>query len=145
VPPQPQGEPVPPSNIESGRIPDPHGFGPATQGLSTGTQKRAKPAVVAAAMALEPGELVRAVVCGEYLAHDGVAVLTDKRILFINSRTFAPDMDSIPLAAITDVKGWAESNRATLRVSGAGLAHVLGDIKEIDAAQAFAVAVRANV
>jgi len=84
-------------------------------------------------------------VCGEVLAHDGVAVLTDRRIVFANSRTFAPEIQSIQLSSVEDVKGWADSGRATLRFTAKGSTTVIGDIKEVDDTQAFAAAVRARI
>lgn len=114
-------------------------------GLSAATQKRAKPAVVAAAMALEDGEQVHGMLCGEYLGHDGVAVLTNRRVLCINARTFAPDQDSIMLSNLDDVRGWIESNRATLQIKGASQELVIGDVKEVEAAQKFAGDLRANL
>ena len=89
--------------------------------------------------------MVQSMVCGEFLADDGVAVLTDRRVVLANSRTFSPEIASIALADITDVKGWADSGRATLRLSGASTALVIGDIKDVDAAQAFAGAVRSRI
>ena len=136
---------MPPSNIASSTATDPHNFGPAATDISSSTQKRAKAAVVAAATALEDGETVQAMVCGEYLAHDGVAVLTDRRVIVANSRTFAPEIDSVPIAEVADIKGWADSGRATLRVSSASASLVIGDIKEVDAAQNFAAAVRSRI
>ena len=93
-------------------------------------------------MVLELGEIVSDFVCGQYLGYDGVAVLTNRRLVFANNRTFAPEVTSIALAGITAVKGWAESNRATLRVSGTTGVQVLGDIAEVDRAQAFATTLR---
>ena len=138
-------EHVPPSNIASGTVQDPHNFGDATASISAGTQKRAKAALVAATRALEPGEQVQALVCGEYLADDGVAVLTDRRLVLANSRTFAPEVHSLPPRSIKDVKGWVDSARATLRFSGKDRAFVIGEIKEVESAQAFAAAVRGKI
>jgi len=141
----PAAEPIPPSNISSGTPPDPHNFGAAAASIPSATQKRAKAAVVAAATSLEPGEQVQALVCGEFMADDGVAVLTDRRVLMANSRTFAPEIQSMPLTAVNDVKGWADSGRATLRFSSLDGVLVLGDIHEVDSAQAFAGAVRGKI
>jgi hypothetical protein len=141
----PVAEPVPPSNIASGTAEDPHNFGDAVAGIPSETQKRAVAAVVAAATALEPGEQVQALICGEYLADDGVAVLTDRRVILANSRTFAPEIHSMPLASINDVKGWADSGRATLRFFGEDGAFVVGGIKEVESAQTFASAVRGKI
>ena len=93
-------------------------------------------------MILEGGETVRGFVCGQYLGYDGVAVLTNRRLVFANNRTFSPEVTSIGVDGITEVKGWAESNRATLRVTGTTGIHVLGDIAEVDRAQTFANALR---
>ncbi len=101
--------------------------------------------MVAAATALEADEPVEALICGEYLADDGVAVLTDRRVIVANSRTFAPEIHSMPLTSISDVKGWADSGRATLRFSSTDGVVVLGDIKEVESAQAFAAAVRGKI
>jgi len=114
-------------------------------GLSSATQKRAKPAVVAAAMALADGEEVTGFVCGQFMGEDGVAVLTDRRVLCINGRTFAPDQDSIGLGELTDVKGWIEGNRATLQITGGGHALVVGDIREVESAQKFAGDLRSHL
>ncbi len=116
-----------------------------TQGLSGSTQKRAKAAIVAASMALEDGEQVQGLICGEYLGHDAVAVLTDRRVLCINDRAFAPDQDSIALSELADVKGWIEGNRATLQVTGGAIDLVIGDVKEVETAQRFAGDLRTNL
>lgn len=100
---------------------------------------------MAATRVLEPGEQVQALICGEYLADDGVAVLTDRRLVLANSRTFAPEVHSLPLRSIKDVKGWVDSARATLRFSGKDRAFVIGEIKEVESAQAFAAAVRGKI
>ena len=115
------------------------------EGLSSATQKRAKAAVVAAALSMDDGEKVQGFICGQYLGHDGVAVLTDRRVLCVNSRTFAPDGDAIALSELTEVKGWIEGNRATLQVSGAGLDLVIGDVREVETAQKFAGDLRSNL
>jgi hypothetical protein len=135
---------VPPSDIASTTPPDPHNFSAALSSLSSGTQKRARTAVVAAATGLEPGEQVQLVVCGEYQAFDAVAVLTDRRIVIANSRPYAPEFASMPIADHPEVKGWAESGRATLRLTSPSNTLVIGDIKEVDGAQSFAAAVRAR-
>ena len=100
---------------------------------------------MAATTALEPGEQAQALVCGEYLANDGVAVLTDRRVVLANSRMFAPEIHSLSLRSIKDVKGWADSARATLRFSSDDGAFVIGDIKEVESAQDFASAVRGKI
>jgi len=94
---------------------------------------------------MEAGEVVEAIVCGQYQGHDGVAVLTNRRLVVANSRTFAPEIDSLSFAELSDVKGWAESGKATLRFSGGPRALVLGDIAEVDAAQTFAGALRSKI
>ncbi len=124
---------------------DPHGFAMHTQGLSGSSQKRAKAAAIAASLLLADGEQVQGLVCGEYLAHDAVAVLTDRRLLCINSRAFAPDQDSIALSDLQEVRGWIEGNRATLQVIGAGVDIVIGDVKEVETAQRFAADLRTNL
>jgi len=143
--PPPPVDPAPSSAVESGRAPDPHGFAPHAAGISSATQKRAKAAVVAASLSLDEGEMVTGLVCGEYLGHDGVAVLTTSRIVFANSRTFAPDVDSVPISTVQEVKGWIESNRATLEVTTATGAFVVGGIKELDAAQMLASELRGRL
>jgi hypothetical protein len=115
------------------------------EGLSDPTEKRAKAAIVAASMALEDSEQVQGLICGEYLGHDAVAVLTDRRVLCINSRFFAPDQDSIALTDLVDVKGWIEGNRATLLVTGGAVDFVIGDINEVETAQQFAGNLRTNL
>ena len=112
--------------------------------MSAATQKRARAAVVAAAMSLEAGEQGQAMVCGQHLAFDAVALLTDRRIIVANGRPLAPEVNSIALSENPEVKGWAEGGRATLRFSSASDSLVIGDIKEVDAAQALAAAIRAQ-
>lgn len=100
---------------------------------------------MAVATALEPSEQAQAVVCGEYLGHDAVAVLTDRRLVLANSRTHAPEIETIDVGAVTDVKGWADGGRATLRFTAGSTSAVIGQIREVDAAQAFASALRARL
>ena len=141
-PPAPPAETAPSSDELSGSNPDPHGFTEFARGLSNTTQKRAKAAVVAAAMVLESGEVVRDFVCGQYLGHDGVAVLTDRRLILANNRTFSPEVQTVPASDVTAVKGWVEGKRATLRITANDVEAVLGDIAEVDRAQEFAQALR---
>lgn len=100
---------------------------------------------LAAAVELKDGEQVSGLVVGEYLGHAGVAVVTPDRVLLINSRQYAPDIDSLARADIDEVKGWIEGNRATLRISGGGQGLVIGNIRELDTVQAVAAQLRGEV
>lgn len=97
--------------------------------------------MIAAAL-LGDGEKVEAVVCGEYYGNDAVLVVTDQRALTVSTRPYKPDTDSIPRTAITEVNGWIESNRATLRIAGRDHNVVIGDIAELDDAQNVAKILR---
>ena len=138
-------EAIPSSAIPSGTDVDPHHFDAIAGILPPVSQLRAKPALIAAATFLEPGERVQAIVAGQYLAHDGIALVTDSRVLFANGRTFSPEVHAVSLSEVTDVKGWAESSRATLRVTAGQAMMVIGDIAEVNLAQSFAVAVRSRI
>ncbi|MEM7095633.1 MAG: hypothetical protein AAF567_21715 [Actinomycetota bacterium] len=141
----PVEEAAPSSSVGSGRPADPHGLAVHVEGLSSATRKRSAAAVLVASMVIEDGETVEAIVCGEFQAHDAVAVLTDRRLLCVNARDFAPDQASIALTDLDDVKGWIEGNRATLQISGGSLDLVLGDVREVEAAQKFASDLRTNL
>ena len=110
--------------------------------VSPATQRRGTAALVIAAALLDDGEQVEAVVCGEYFGNVAVLVVTDQRALAVSTRPYKPDTDSIPRTAVTEVNGWIESNRATLRIAGLDHDVVIGDIAELDHAQNVAKILR---
>lgn len=138
-------EAAPSSAEPSGRPADPHGLARLLATLSGGTAKRARSALAAAAVLLDGDETAQGLICGQYLANDGVVVLTERRLLCVNDREHAPDHESIALDDLDDVKGWIEGNRATLRIDAGDTVVVIGDIKEVESAQKFAGDLRTNL
>lgn len=94
---------------------------------------------MAASLSLESAESVNALVCGEVAGYDAVAVLTDGDLVVANARPFAPEVVRLGRADVLDVKGWIESNRATLQITATGdRTIVIGEIREVETAQKLA-------
>jgi hypothetical protein len=93
---------------------------------------------------LEEGELVESLIVGKVNELDGVAVLTDRRLLLHNDRQWAVDQLSMPLDAGLTVQGLAEGGTATLTFVRENVAVPVSRIGDVNLAQEFAQRVRAR-
>jgi hypothetical protein len=107
---------------------DPWGLEVAVARLSAGARRAAAIPLGIAATMLAQGEVVEALVQGEYQHHPAVVVLTSKRILIVNERQWSPDIRVVPISGGVVVQGWQDDRRATLLVGNEGVGLVVSGI-----------------
>lgn len=66
------------------------------------------------AVLLREGEVVHSLVVGQVLGVDGVAALTDQRLIFVTEREWKPDVFELPVDATLTVKGMQDDRTASL-------------------------------
>lgn len=123
---------------------DPHGLGPAIEQLGFMTKRSARLPALVAATQLEEGERVEVVVQGTWLGETAVAVLTDRRLLLANDRSWKPDLRSIEPRPGLQVQGWGDDRSASLHLSGIGEAAAIEDIGDAGLARDLAARLRAR-
>lgn len=94
---------------------------------------------------LEPGELVEVLVQGRFAGEDGIAVATDRRVLFVNDREWKPEVSSVGYRPGLVVKGWQDDRSAALMFELDGRTTTIDQISERELAQRMAAVVRARV
>ncbi len=82
---------------------------------------------------------------GRYAGESGVAVATDRRVLFVNDREWKPDVATIAYAPGLSVKGWQDDRSAALIFEQAGATTTIDQISERELAQRMAAVVRTRV
>lgn len=143
VPGPPAGYPAPgPAPVVA--MTDPHELGMAVARLSNSARKAGRAALAVASVLLEAGELVECVVQGKVNDLDGVAVLTDRRILVLNDRQWQPDQISFAYDAALGVQGIAEGGSATLTLQRDGVMARIVRIGDVPLAQEAAQRIRAR-
>ena len=121
---------------------DPHAMGPAVARLGSGAKKAGKVALGMTSVLLQEGELVECLIVGKVNELDGVAVLTDRRLLVHNDRQWAVDQMSMPLDAGLTVQGVAEGGTATLTFVREGIGVPVSKVGDVALAQELAARVR---
>ena len=89
--------------------------------------------------------MVDVIIQGRFGGEDGVAVATDRRVLFVNDREWKPDIASLSYVPTLVVKGWQDDRTAALIFECAGSSTTIDQISERDLAQRMAAIVRARV
>ena len=89
--------------------------------------------------------MVDVIIQGRFGGEDGVAVATDRRVLFVNDREWKPDISSLSYVPTLVVKGWQDDRTAALIFECAGSSTTIDQISERDLAQRMAAIVRARV
>jgi hypothetical protein len=130
--PMPMAEPVElvvpaEPDLGAGRV-DPWGLEVAVARLSAGARRAAAVPLGIVSTMLAEGEIVEALVQGEYQHHPAVAVLTSKRVLIVNERPWSPDVRVVPITSEVVVQGWQDDRRATLLVGHEGVGLVVSGI-----------------
>jgi hypothetical protein len=124
---------------------DPHAMAAAVSRLSAGAVRSGRVALGILTAYLEADEPVEALVQGIYQSGAAVGALTDRRMLLVNEREWAPDVRSIPLDAALLVQGWQDDHSASLTFVVAGHSLVLSAITDRSLAQDLAHRLRAKV
>jgi hypothetical protein len=133
APPPPAPPPPPPPPTPTAE--DPHALGGAIArlsggGLLGGAKKAAKAPATALAVLLHEGELVECLVVGQLYGEDGIAALTDNRLIFVNAREWVPIVIAVPVDSTLSVAGMQDDRTATLTfTSGANTIQIdrIGD------------------
>lgn len=118
-------EPVPSAEKPSSALRDPFGFDLYQAAHSA---QHATALAVAAAL-LDNDEQVKAVIAGRFLAHNAVAVTTERRVLLVNDKHLRPDVVSVPLEQMGSNQRWDHDKYITLVLrTTAGDTYVIGSI-----------------
>ena len=123
---------------------DPAQIEAAMARLSAGARRAALAPVAILTALLEPGEVAEAVVQGEHQHRPAVLVLTDRRLVVVNDRRWAPDVRSFALDDRLVVHGWQDDRRATLVFVLGGVGTVVDAISDRPLARDLAQRVRAR-
>ncbi|MSW91332.1 MAG: hypothetical protein F2812_06995 [Actinobacteria bacterium] len=94
---------------------------------------------------LDGDEVVDVLVQGRFGGEDGVAVATDRRVLFVNDREWKPDVQSLPYVHGLVVKGWQNDRTASLIFEFEGRTTTIEQIGDRELAQRVAALVRTRV
>ncbi len=124
---------------------DPHGIGPFVDRLGFQAKRSAKTPVAIASALLIDGEVVEALVKGQFLGRSGVCVLTNQRLFMVNDNEWKPDVGEIRLEPGLTVQGWGDERSAALILTTPdGAQHVIEKVAEREAAQDMAQRIRAR-
>ncbi|MEM9203413.1 MAG: hypothetical protein AAGC53_17335 [Actinomycetota bacterium] len=121
---------------------DPHRLGLAVDRLGAPTRKASAAAFAVAAAELDEGEMVQTAVGCRYLGSDGAVVLTDRRMLIVNARSWSPDIVVVDLEPGLTVQGWQDDRAAALVFGRNGHELVVDRITDRVVAQELAADVR---
>ncbi len=139
----PFGQPVVPSAAEPDRDhPDPHGFAPLVARLDATVAEPRRAVLLMAAATMEPGERLFGILAGRFLGHIGVALLTNRRVLASNARSWKPSLAAIALHSHLTVETWQVDGTLTLRFSDGDQTIVVDGISDHEGGREFAAAVR---
>lgn len=139
----PMGRSEIPSAATTGREhPDPHGFSPLVAHLDPAVLAPRHGALLVAAAAMDSGEHAYGLLAGRYLGHEGVALLTDRRLLAVNARRWSPNLAALPLTPGLTSETWSVEGMLVLRFSCGSTSIVIDGITDGEGSRRFAAAVR---
>jgi hypothetical protein len=110
--------------------------------LSNSAKKSVRTCLGIVSVLLGPGEMVECLVAGKVHDLDGVALLTNQRVLVLNDRMWEPDQISFPVDAGLVVRGEAAGNTATITIQRENLYAVVNRIADVQLAQELAQRIR---
>ena len=119
---------VPPEPDTSDQPADPFGIEVAAARMSAGARRAGAVPLGILSTMLREGEVVEAVVQGEYQHHPAVVMLTTRRVLIANERHWSPDLRLVPITPDVVVQGWQDDRRATLLFGAEGRGLVVSGI-----------------
>jgi hypothetical protein len=142
----PAAPPPPPAELAQEHGPsDPHRIGQQVGALGMFSRRSGKAAILVIASQLDEDELVEVLVSGRFRGEDGVAVVTQRRLILANDREWKPDVVEVALSPGLSVQGWQDDKTASLVFQRQGLAVTIDQIGEREMAQRMAAVVRARV
>ena len=87
---------------------DPHQLGLAVGRLGSAAKRHGKIALIVASALLQDGEVVEALVQGNFEGQPGVAVLTQGRVLLVNEAQWKVATATVEIEPTLTVQGWQE-------------------------------------
>ncbi len=93
---------------------------------------------------LGDGEMVELVLGCRFRGEEAVAVLTNLRLMLVNSREWDPEVVEVTDFTGLSVEGWVERRAATIRISSGQGVHVFDRAGDTDVAGLFTTALRAR-
>jgi len=124
---------------------DPHGVGHTVARLGSGAKRAGKVSFAVLGAVLEGEDVVEIVVQGKLRGVPGVAALVGSKLVFVNERSWKPDVVVLPLAATVQVQGWQDDRTATVLVADGDRQEVVERIPDRLLAVEFAQRVRDRV
>jgi hypothetical protein len=124
---------------------DPHGVGHTVARLGSGSKKAGKVSFAVLGAALEPEDVVEILIQGKLRGVPGVAALVGSKLLFVNERTWKPDVVVVPVTATVQVQGWQDDRTATVLIADGERQEVVERIPDRLLAVEFAQRVRDRV
>jgi hypothetical protein len=124
---------------------DPFALGGAAQRLDQAAQAAARTSMVVTAAVLVQGERVEAVTQGRLDGVAGVLVLSDRRVLAVNQRDWAPLVTWFNLDATLDVQAWEDHSGATIVLTAQGRQVSLDGIADKQPAYELVARLRARL
>jgi hypothetical protein len=124
---------------------DPHGIGHTVARLGSGARRAGKVAFAVLGASLEPDDVVEILIQGKLRGVPGVGALVGTKLVFVNERTWKPDVLVLPLAPTVQVQGWQDERTATVLVADGDRQEVVERIPDRLIAVEFAQRVRDRV
>ena len=124
---------------------DPHQLGLAVGRLGSAAKRHGKVAFAVASALLLDGEVVEALVQGNFEGQPGVAVLTQGRVLLVNEAQWKAASAPVEIGPTLTVQGWQDDKVASLIFESGGRQVTIDAIGDRALAQEMAGRVRAKV
>lgn len=116
----------------------------AASRLGNAGRRSGRVALAVTSALLDEGEIVECAVQGRFNGADGVAVLTNERVLVVNDRSWKPDVLEIEVDGSTTVQGWQDDRTAALVFQRADQSATVDKIGDRHLAMEFAQRLRAR-
>jgi len=139
-PPPAPSLPAPPVPTQT----DPYALGGAAARMAQWAQGAARTALVAAAAVLQTGERVEGLAQGNLEGVPAVVALTDRRVLAVNQRDWAPTVVSYSVDGNLGVQAWEDPQAATVVLSWSGHTITLDGITDKQPAYDLVARIRAR-
>jgi hypothetical protein len=124
---------------------DPHGIGHTVARLGSGARRAGKVAFAVLGASLEPEDVVEILVQGKLRGVPGVGALVGSKLVFVNERTWKPDVLVLRLSSSVQVQGWQDERTATVMIADGDRQEVVERIPDRLIAVEFAQRVRDRV
>jgi len=124
---------------------DPNGVGHTVGRLGSGAKRAGKVSFAVLGALLEAEDVVEILVQGKLRGVPGVAALVGSKLVFVNERSWKPDVVVLPLTPTVQVQGWQDDRSATVLVADGDRQEVVERIPDRLLAVEFAQRVRDRV